>query len=47
MTGRATEVGAMALVWIGLVVSGLVVLDVLALRYGAWSRRADHRRDWW
>ena len=38
----------MALFWIGVAVLLLVTLDVLAMRYGADSRRADGgRRDWW
>ena len=38
----------MALVWIGVAVLLLVTLDVLAVRYGADSRRfEDSRRDWW
>lgn len=38
----------MALFWIGVAVLLLVVLDVLAMRYGADSRRADDtRHDWW
>ena len=38
----------MALVWVGVAVLVLVTLDVLAMRYGADSRRADGtRHDWW
>ncbi len=38
----------MALFWIGVAVLLLVVLDVLAMRYGADSRHADDgRHDWW
>ena len=38
----------MALFWIGVAVLSLVVLDLLAMRYGADSRRVDgSRRDWW
>jgi len=39
---------AMALFWIGVAVLLLVTLDVLALRYGADSRRSEGSRgDWW
>ena len=38
----------MALLWIGVAVLALVVLDLLAMRYGVDSRRVDGlRRDWW
>jgi len=38
----------MALLWIGVAVLLLVTLDVLAMRYGADSRRAEgSREDWW
>lgn len=38
----------MALLWIGVAVLLLVTLDVLAMRFGADSRRADGSRgDWW
>ncbi len=38
----------MALFWIGVAVLLLVTLDVLAMRYGADSRRSGGSRgDWW